>query len=202
MQEIGVFGGTFNPIHWGHLLLAECARSQFNLNKVLFVTSAHPPHRDDAQLDKEARFAMVENAVLGNDNFVASRLELDREGPSYMVETIKLVKEKYGPGSRPNLIIGFDNLLSLHSWQKFEELTSLCRILVAPRQSISDSQWQQAVGALANAQVEVIDFPQVAISSTIIRKRIFDGKSVLYMVPPLVNDLLQTHGYYQDQAQG
>jgi nicotinate-nucleotide adenylyltransferase len=133
MKEIGLFCGTFNPIHLGHLLIAECARDQFALEKVLFVTSTMPPHRSGGLLPGIDRFAMVQAAVATNPLFEASTLELDRPGPSYTVDTVKQVLADHNNQVRVNLIIGGDNMPFLKEWHNAAELISLCRLLVVPR---------------------------------------------------------------------
>jgi nicotinate-nucleotide adenylyltransferase len=133
MKEIGLFCGTFNPIHVGHLLIAECARDQFALSKVLFVTSAKPPHRSDGLLPGLDRLAMVQAAVATNPLFEASTLELERQGPSYTVDTVKQVLALHNNEVRVNLIIGGDNMPYLKEWHNVAELIALCRLIVVPR---------------------------------------------------------------------
>jgi nicotinate-nucleotide adenylyltransferase len=204
MREIGLFCGTFNPIHLGHLLIAECARDQFTLDKVLFVTSPHPPHRQVGLLAGEDRHKLVEAAVTSNPYFEASRLELERTGPSYTVDTVKQIIA--GGATKVNLIIGGDNVPFLKDWHNSKELLSLCRLLVVPRlrylsddhnesviQTITQSDPEQVEGA----DIKIVDFPGIAISASNIRKRIGLGKTVLYMVPPEVNCLIKTHNFYK-----
>ncbi len=227
MREIGLFCGTFNPIHMGHLLIAECSRDQFNLDKVLFVTSPEPPHRKIGLLPGEDRHKLVQAAVASNSNFEASRLELERPGPSYTVDTVKqvLAQEK---NTRVNLIIGGDNLPFLKDWHNSDQLLSLCRLLVVPRlrylsdvqaananlnsnyspdvvQTITQSQPTQSQQARqdlqhAGADLCIVDFPGIAISASNIRKRVSLGKTVLYMVPPEVAKIIQNRGFYKDNA--
>ncbi|MBU6450425.1 MAG: nicotinate-nucleotide adenylyltransferase [Cyanobacteria bacterium REEB67] len=133
MNEIGLFCGTFNPIHLGHLLIAECARDQFKLAKVIFVTSPMPPHRSGGLLPGWDRHAMVVAAIAGNENFEASTVELERPGPSYTIDTVKQIRSLYNDDVRISLIIGGDNVPFLKEWHHANELTTLCRLLVAPR---------------------------------------------------------------------
>jgi nicotinate-nucleotide adenylyltransferase len=222
MTEIGLFCGTFNPIHLGHLLIAECARDQFKLDHVLFVTSPAPPHRNVGLLDGEARHKLVEAAVAPNKYFRASRLELSRPGPSYTVDTVKEVLsasakagENEGKSVRVNLIIGGDNLPFLKDWHNSAELLSLCRLLVVPRLrylSESQSQEKSEVGADVVQTItqspqpsavdipnfELVDFPGIAISASNIRKRISLNKTVLYMVPAEVDALIKSGNYYRE----
>ncbi len=204
MREIGLFCGTFNPIHLGHLLIAECARDQFALDKVLFVTSPHPPHRQVGLLPGEERHKLVEAAVASNPFFEASRLELERTGPSYTVDTVKQI---IADGTtKVNLIIGGDNVPFLKDWHNSEELLSICRLLVVPRlRYLSDAHNESVIQTIAEsepeqidgADIRIVDFPGIAISASNIRKRIGLGKTVLYMVPPEVDKLIQSHGFYR-----
>lgn len=202
MQGIGIFCGTFNPIHLGHLLVAECARDQFNLEKVLFITSPRPPHRSDVLLDAHERHNMVACAVAGNPAFEASMLEIERTGPSYTIDTIRQVLERFGNERQMNLLLGADNLKQLSTWHRVDEICKLVRLLVAPRFADVNRGSQSALHSgngniPAQAEYELIDFPAVDISSSEIRKRIGEGRSVLYMVPPAVNQLLSAKGYYR-----
>ncbi|MBA4074255.1 MAG: nicotinate (nicotinamide) nucleotide adenylyltransferase [Cyanobacteria bacterium PR.023] len=204
MREIGLFCGTFNPIHLGHLLIAECARDQFALDKVLFVTSPHPPHRQVGLLPGEDRHRLVEAAVASNPFFEASRLELERTGPSYTVETVKQI---IADGTtKVNLIIGGDNVPFLKDWHNSEELLSICRLLVVPRlRYLSDAHNESVIQTIAEsepeqidgADIRIVDFPGIAISASNIRKRIGLGKTVLYMVPPEVDKLIQSNRFYR-----
>ena len=222
MRELGLFCGTFNPIHIGHLLIAEAARDQFALDSVILVTSPRPPHRSSDLLDGEARHMLVSAAVAENKHFTASRIEIDREGKSYTSETVRQIAkeafEKYGDNNwRINLIVGADNVEYLPSWHDAKYLLESCRFLVAPRmlptvdktdKEDSDSETTDSVLATVSKvelpknltsyadSFETIEFPYVAISSSAIRARLKAGKSVLYMVPPAVNELLLTRKFY------
>jgi nicotinate-nucleotide adenylyltransferase len=214
MKEIGLFCGTFNPIHLGHLLIAESARDQFDLAKVLFVTSILPPHRSGGLLPGLDRHLMVEAAVASNPFFEASTLELDRPGPSYTVDTVKQVLALHSNDVRVNLIIGGDNLPFLNEWHKAEELIKLCRLIVVPRlrfggdnlsangEDILKTAAPTQPGRptdyhLDGAQLSVVDFPGVAFSASTIRERAAAGRSVLYMVPPEVNKIIVEKGYFR-----
>ncbi len=210
MRQIGLFCGTFNPIHMGHLIIAECARDQFKLEKVLFVTSPAPPHRADTLLDGHARHEMVKAATADNPFFVPSSIEIDRTGPSYTIDTVKELRTIYGEDLKINLIIGGDNLPQLHTWKNHEELLELCRILVVPRLRYLDETDTalRVVGqdsTVSNvgydgADIVIIDFPGIKISGSNIRERVRAGKTVLYMVPPAVNELIVNHGYFKKQS--
>lgn len=204
MKDVGLFCGTFNPIHLGHLLIAECARDQFKLDRVLFVPSPRPPHRGQDLLPAEDRYALVEAACRTNKNFLASRLEMDRPGPSYTVDTVKSLS-KTGAVS---LIIGGDNLAYINTWHNYRELLELARLLVVPRLRYQDEDpalkciheeglTPNAID-LPEAKIEMVDFPGIAISASLIRSRAAAGKTILYMVPPEVDELIRSRGYYKE----
>ncbi len=205
--EIGVFCGTFNPVHLGHLLIAECARDQLKLDKVIFVTSPSPPHREDELLDGRARHELVKAAVADNPCFEASSIELERQGPSYTYDTISALGSIYGDGTNINLIIGGDNLSQLKDWYEVDKLLKSCRILVVPRLRYIENTDGSLVRIgeepdklkeeFPDVRIEIIDFPGIAISGSKIRERLSQNKSILYMVPNPVNDLILKNGYFK-----
>jgi nicotinate-nucleotide adenylyltransferase len=203
----------------GHLLIGECARDQFALDLVLYVTSPNPPHRKDGLLAAAARHEMVSLAVADNPHFKASDLELVRVGPSYTADTVRQVIAESEEPVTVNLILGGDNLPQLHTWHDSDYLMSTCRLLVAPRTiyeteplpvPVTGSEGQTDLPVLEplykvgeiqtydlpGAHVGIIDFPHAAISSSLIRDRLRNGQSVLYMVPPAVNQLLLQRQFY------
>lgn len=220
MKQLGVYCGTFNPIHMGHLLIAEFAREQFKLDTVFFITSATPPHRNSDLLDADARHVLVEAAVSDNKKFQASRIELDRQGPSYTVDTLRSLKAEFGAQAHLNLLVGEDNVRQLPGWHQAAQLFDLCRILVAPRalpeegehaedthSFIAPARTPEMMKKMAsdlsersslppNAVIELIEFPHVPVSSTAIRLRLRKGLSVQYMVHPEVHRILTEKGYY------
>jgi nicotinate-nucleotide adenylyltransferase len=214
LANIGVFCGTFNPIHLGHLLMAECARDQGRLEKVIFVTSPRPPHRSDPLLDALERHHMVKVALAGNRYFEASDLEISRSGPSYTIDTIEQLLLQFGAKTRLHLLLGADNFRQLASWHRAEQICALTKIMVAPRSVRDDAlsngineeeeHWQSKEAGAGNtlkaADVTIIDFPMVNISSSLIRKRLCQGQSVLYMVPQAVNEVLLSKRHYVDPA--
>ncbi len=198
MREVGVFCGTFNPIHWGHLMLAEFARDQFDLQKIIVVTSPNPPHRHQDLLDAELRHELVEAACKDNEFFQPSRIELDRSGPSYTVDTIKAIKEQEAD-ARMNLLVGQDNVPHLKEWHESSTLLSICRLLVATRTS-SVTKEEVLAELPSAADVELIDFLQIPVSSSLIRTRIRSNKTILYLVPPRVNEIIQAKELYKLQV--
>jgi len=199
-KDIGLFCGTFNPIHNAHLLLAQCACDQFKLAKIYFVTSPRPPHRQDVFLSGEERHKMVSQAVTANEKFVASSVELERAGPSYTIDTIKYFKDRFAI----NLIVGIDNIIHLPTWHKSEEIFQSCKLLIAPRRLANNSEHHERgmftaeeFAIVSKIKYDVIDFPLIDISSSDIRQRIKIGKSIHYMVPESAWQLIVQNGYYK-----
>jgi nicotinate-nucleotide adenylyltransferase len=200
MIEIGIMGGSFNPIHTRHLMVAQCALDQFRLQKVIIVPSGAPPHKI-GMLDGEPRFVMCVVAVADNSQMEVSRTEIDRPGVTWSIDTLKEFKRLLGDGVRLNFIIGEDNIEVLKNYDRRDELLALCRLLVSPRGCIKRGMVKRWRRALPGADLEGIDCPADARSSTLIRKWIGEGKSVRYLVPPAVYKILEEKGYYRDASQ-
>ena len=210
-MEIGLLFGTFNPIHKGHLLIANCAQEQFSLEKVLFITSPNPPHRDDELLDPKARYEMVEAALLGSKHFEASNIELLREGPSYTIDTVEDLEESYPTDTRFNLILGEDNLLQLETWQRASDIAKKCRILVAPRAAQAphsvhtqaehlvelSNEAKEMQNKLPGLVVQAINFAGIHLSSTQVRENIKLGFPVESFLPEAVASIVIERGYYK-----
>lgn len=204
MTEIGIMGGTFNPMHIRELALAQFALEQHGLKKVIFVPNGTPPHKKVDVLDRESRFEMVQAGVRDNPLFEASRIEIDRPGVTWTIDTLKMLKEKYakvyGQNFRLNFICGEDVIDSLVRYDRRSEFLSLARLLICPRSS-DDTQkalvtWRQT---LPDAEIELIDCPPSGISSTLIRKWIRTGKSIRYVVPAAVLEILERKGHYKNE---
>lgn len=199
MTELGLSCGTFNPIHDWHLIVAQCAMDQFGLGKVLLIPNGQPPHKKNDVLDKELRWEMVVAAAATNPGkFEACRIELDRQGPSYTLDTLTALKAQYGDGVRLNLLIGVDNIEPIPRWYKADEIFKLVRLLIAPRLAVSMEQAREMARNLpAHCVWDIIDAPSSSVSSTMIRDWIRRGRSVQYMVPPEVNRILMEKGHYR-----
>jgi nicotinate-nucleotide adenylyltransferase len=190
-ERIGVYGGTFDPIHRTHLDIAAAAMRHAALDRVIFVVAARPPHkRHEVYAGAEDRYAMVCAALEGVPGFTASRIELDREGPSYTADTLRALHAAH-PGAELYLIIGYDTLLDLPKWREPETVRGLAHLLVVPRPS---------TGALPPAGLEgaydIVPFPQSADSSTEIRERLQAGGAPGVAVPEAVAALIAARGLY------
>ena len=177
--------------------MAEYGRLQLGLTKVLFITSPNPPHRHFDILDAERRHELVSAAVAGNPHYQASRAELERGGTSYTIDTLRSLREQF-PDSGLDLIIGEDNLQYIGKWKQAAEIFRLCRIVVAPRskQIIKPTDPQEPATVPSHARVIRLDLPHVNVSSSEIRRRLREGKSVNYLVPAAVAGLLKEKRLY------
>ena len=193
--RIGVFGGTFDPIHNAHLRIARCARDFGGLDLILFVVSARPPHkRRGTTASAEQRFAMVEAAVAGEPAFRASRIEIDRDGPSYTVDTLRELRQRY-PQAKLFLIMGLDSLRDLPHWKAPDEILALADVLAAPR----PGDW--TLPPSLDGHYQILPLEKVPVSSTEVRERTDEGLPLDDMLPPPVEALVRKWGLYRD-AQG
>jgi nicotinate-nucleotide adenylyltransferase len=185
-------GGTFDPIHLGHLRAAESAREALRLDEVAFVPAGVPPHRPGPRSSGLDRYAMVSLATAGHRAFVASDAELRREGASYTVDTVAEMLEAR-PGIALVLIVGSDAFGEMASWKDPERLFSLCGVAVVTRPGEATPP-----RALPGApRVERIDGPGLAVSATAVRQRVSEGRSVRYLVPDAVADYIAKRGLYR-----
>lgn len=198
-KKIGIMGGTFNPIHYGHLMIAEDARSFCDLDEVIFMPSGSSYMKEaDEILDGKLRLAMVKQAVCSNPYFSCSDMEIKRAGNTYTYETLEELQHKY-PEAELYFIMGADNLFSVENWRYFERILRGCTLIVASRGEVSyDSLKMQALHLKETYQASVILLPErkMDFSSTEIRERILNGKSVRYMAPEGVCNFINERQLY------
>lgn len=200
MKRVGILGGTFNPIHKGHLALAAAAKEEFALNKIIFLPSGKPPHKDQEIADKEDRYNMVKLAVKGNPDYSISRLELDREGYSYAVDTFNILKKDLGMRVKLFYIMGLDSINEILSWKKPLELFKLCEFIVGTRPSTRIRTFKRLVKfPPLEKEVDKIHLIELKedISASDIRQKIKKGKSVEKIVPKTVLDYIKKKGIYK-----
>ncbi len=199
MTRIGVLGGTFDPIHYGHLVIAEDARVDLHLEKVLFVPARRPPHKPRHSYSAfQHRVRMTELAIADNPHFVLSLIEAKRPGPSYTVNTLRQLQAELGPEVKLYFIIGMDSLANILTWCKPAELLSLCRIVVAERAGYQvDLPALEAALPGLRERLELIDTPELSISSTDLQQRVRRGLSISYQVPPNVERYIYEHRLYR-----
>lgn len=189
-MRIGILGGTFNPVHVGHLVLAEEAKEKLNLDKVIFAPAYIPPHKKDEELaDANDRFKMVELAIRGNPCFEVSAFEIDAKTTSYSVETLKEFKKKYGEETKLFFITGADSLGELFSWKEIDEIFKLSQFIVANRPGYEITNVPE--------NVDVVTITPLEISSSQIRKKIKEGKSIRYLVPEPVREYIIARRLYK-----
>ncbi|MGH7496197.1 MAG: nicotinate-nucleotide adenylyltransferase [bacterium] len=192
-MRLGVFGGTFDPVHLGHLIVAEAARLEAQLDRVLFVLSPRPPHKNAEELTPIShRLAMLNLALAENPHFAVSTLELERQGVSYTVDTLRQLKSapKYVEAEL-HLIVGMDSLAAFAQWREPEAIIQLARLLVYPR-----SEAGPCIPPELAKTCQILDAPIIEISSTLIRSRLQEGRTVRYLVPASVQKYLEAHHLY------
>jgi len=189
-HKIGVFGGSFDPIHMGHLIIAESARQQFRLEKVIFIPSNIPPHRGALVASATRRFEMVKLAIMDNPVFDVSDIEINRAGISYTYETLMLLQQQLR--SKIVLIIGWDAFLILPSWYNAEKLAEKFSFIVAPRIT-ENSEMPRFPFPV---KYEILEAPRIEISSTLIRKKIKANQSIRYLVPDKVFHYIMKENIY------
>ena len=200
-ERIGLLGGTFDPIHLGHLIVAEEARTRLSLDRLLFVPSRQPWRKAGREIAPEAdRLAMVRLAVEGNPGFEVSLVDLEREGPSYSVDTVCDVRATLSPEAELYFILGYDALMDLPHWHAPAELARITRLVtvIRPGYELDWSPLEQAIPQ-ARETVMLLETPEIGISSTEVRQRVAAGRSIRYWVPDLVAEYIQQQGLYRGQ---
>ena len=199
LHKLGIMGGTFDPIHLGHLRVAEVAQSQFFLEKVVFVPARCPPHKSIKDITPvEHRFAMVELAIKDIPYFESSRIEMQRSCPSYAGDTIKAFKEKFGKECQMYFITGLDALLAIINWYKARTYPGLCHFVAATRPGYNRKEVEKRIPNDFLPYITIIEEPRLLISSTEIRSRVRAHKSIDEMVPKAVRDYISKWGLYQN----
>jgi nicotinate-nucleotide adenylyltransferase len=200
-MRIGILGGTFNPPHLGHLAIAQEAHAQLGLDKVVLMPVFLPPHKAlDDDPGPEARYELCHLAVAKDDRFAVSRLELDRGGPSYTVDTLRTIHAG-SPGDDLTFIVGGDVAQGLPSWREPEAILELATVAVAEREGIRRQDIAERVSALPGAgRLVFFDFPRMDVSSSSIRRRVREGRPIRYLVPDDVARVIGARGYYRPKV--
>jgi len=201
---LGVFGGTFDPIHVAHLAVAEAARDALGLERVLFIPNRQPPHKPDQAVTPAAdRLAMVRAAIADNPAFETSTIEIDRDAPSYTADTLEALRAQRlaaGESGDLALILSVEALAGLATWHEPARVLELAQLVVAPRDGYPDVD-PAAIARLvpgADARIVVLDGPRMRLSASEIRSRAAAGRSMRYLVPDAVAAYIGDHGLYQD----
>lgn len=189
-------GGTFDPVHYGHLVIAEEARFEFALDRVVWVPAGDPPHKTGRQIvSQEHRYAMVVLATASNPAFDVSRLELEREGPSYTVDTVAAFRELW-PEGELFFITGADATLEILTWHRHQDLIAMCRFIAVTRPGYDLERLSAVLPASYLERISTIQAPGVDISSTGLRDRVEGGEPIKYLVPEGVEVYIAKHGFY------
>jgi len=201
-KRIGMIGGSFDPLHFGHLVIAQDALEHLGLSEVVFIPAANPPHKLHLrQADARHRLEMARLAMKSDRRFSVSDLEIRRGGVSYTVDTVRDLK-KVRPDAEWVLIVGSDTLVDLHNWYKIDELLDLCEVatLLRPGEADQEKIARKVLVAERHRQRlldNIVATHLVGISSTEIRQRVAEGRSIRYLVPPEVEKYIFEHSLYR-----
>lgn len=200
-RKIGIMGGTFDPIHIGHLVAAEAVRLEYQLDKVIFIPAGNPPHKQNSKVTPAMhRFVMTVMATYSNPDFLVSAIEIERSGPSYTVDTVAALIEQYGHETEFYFITGVDAVQDLKTWHHIDKLLDMCYFIAAARPgciSTLDSIIKD-FGKKGIQRIQRLATPELEISSTDIRERVRTGKSIKYIVPESVENYILKEGLYKE----
>lgn len=201
-NRYAIMGGTFDPIHFGHLAAAEAVREKLQCSKVIFIPTGNPPHKTDRILTaSKYRYAMTSQAVRSNPYFEVSDIEINRNGYTYTLDTIKQLKRLYGNDIELLFITGADALLEIETWYKVKELLTQCSFVAVTRPGYDKTKLEQKLSELRskyNGVFFIVDVPGLNISSTDIRNRMISGSSIRYLLPEPVAQYIFENGLYKE----
>ena len=196
-NALGIMGGTFDPIHFGHLKVAEVAGSKLALDRVVFVPAYCPPHKSFSDITPvKHRFAMVSEAIAGNSRFEASGIETGYQCPVYAGDTIRAFKEMEGDKKDIYFITGLDAILIIINWDRARTYPGLCQFVAATRPGYDKGEIERKIPDDFRPYVTILEEPALSVSSTKIRHRVKTGQSIEDMVPKAVMDYIYRHGLY------
>lgn len=193
--KVGIMGGTFDPVHNGHLIIAENIRNNYSLDKIIFIPSARPPHKNRKLISSPIhRYNMVNLSIASNDCFFSSTMEIDREGESFTIDTLKQLKSE-NKDYELYFIIGQDAMKQIHTWKDYEMLFDYANFIVVSRISYSPDEIKSANSEFLH-NIYFADTPIIDISSTIIRQKVKNNESITYMVDHLVEKYIYKEKLY------
>lgn len=202
-KSIAIMGGTFDPIHYGHLVTAEAVRHRFKVDRVVFIPTGRPAHKADKQVThNEHRYLMTVLATMRNENFEVSRIEIDRPGATYTIDTIEQLKKMCRPDVRLYFITGADAIHQIMSWKEPERLLTLCDFVAVTRPGYQKNRLFEEIGEIRDkyaSRIHYMEVPALAISSSDIRERARKGMPIKYLLPQEVEDYIYKFGLYQDR---
>ncbi len=202
--KIGIMGGTFDPIHYGHLVIAEQIRQNYNLDKVIFIPVGIPPHKRELRITKgEHRYLMILLATMTNPYLDVSRIEIDKKDISYTIETMRELKKKYmDKDVEFYFIIGADAISTIESWKEPAELLKMCKFIAATRPGVTNSNMSSMIEYYKenySADIQTMAVSAVDISSTDIRNRISGNRPIKYLLPEAVEHYIIKNGLYSEE---
>ena len=198
-MRVGVLGGTFDPIHYAHLVIAEESRLRLQLDRVLFVPSGQPPHKLAKVITPaEHRLAMLQLAIASNPHFEVSRVDMDRCGPCYSVDLLEILQDRLKAGAELYFIVGLDSLAELPTWHEPARLIRLCRLAVVRRPGYHVDMVQlETILPGVVSRLEFVEAPEMGISSSEIQRRVRAGLPIKYQLPEPVEAYIVEHGLYR-----
>ena len=198
-MRTGILGGVFNPPHLGHLICAQEALAQLDLAEVVLVPVGEAPHREvEADPGAEARLELCEAAVEMDERLSCSRVEVDRPGPSYTVDTLRTLRDDRRDARELVLLLGGDQAADLPDWREPEDVLTLAEVAVVGRDELCPEEVRARVSGLRGAErLRFFDMPRIDISSTLVRARVAEGLPIRYLVPPRVERLIAERGFYR-----
>ncbi len=201
-KKIGIMGGTFDPIHYGHLLAADEAHTAFGLSEVIFIPSGRPPHKADKRVTSpEDRYLMTELATVSCPYFRVSRVEIDRQGNSYTIDTLRTLRSMHEyADAQFYFITGLDAVLDIVSWKNPEEIMAMCKFVAVSRYGYSHKKMEELPPELRN-KIIPLEIPLLAISSTELRERVRRSRSIRFMVPPAVEQFIMKKFLYRNNTE-
>jgi len=201
LKRVAILGGTFDPIHHGHLAAAQLVADQYRLDRVIFMPNRVPPHKPGHQTSPaEDRYLMTVLATNSNPRFVVSRLELDREGPSYTLDTLRSLWSALGSECAIYFIIGADAALEIATWHQAQAVLREGRFIAVHRPGYDLERLSSVIGPVGMEHIEPLALPELDISSTNLRERVAAGHSIRYLTPEPVLEYIQRRGLYQTQS--
>lgn len=192
-DRLGLFGGTFNPIHHGHLVAVQETMLELSLDRVLLLPTHNPPHKESPMVDASHRARMTERAVRDDDRLTVSRVELEREDPSYTIDTIEELRNEY-PEETFVLMIGGDELVQFTEWKDWQAILEECELVGMNRPGTDETQ---SADPDVMDRARFVDVPEIEISSTVIRERLRKGQPAKYFLPESVRQYIRKHDLYQ-----
>ena len=202
LTRVGILGGTFDPVHIGHLILAEEAWSQLKLSQILFVPAGDPPHKRGMPLSPARhRLRMIELSIADNPHFALSRVDTDRPGPHFTLDMVRLLQEQLGPRAELYFLMGFDSLIEFPTWHRPQELLALCHLVALTRHGY-EVDWDKLEAALPGLRqrVTLLPMPELEIASHIIQQRVREGWPIRYQVLAAVEEYIHQNHLYRNSV--